>query len=89
MVRDDQLVLDALIAFRVPDEGIHPYWYLFQEIDLKEMILARPQQRAFLARYGRQDFYEKRSIPELRAAVHALSEVVNQENELSRLQEDR
>ncbi len=84
---DVDKVLDALIAFRA-DCGIHPFWHLFQEIDLREMVLSRPKQRAFLARYGRQDFHSQRSIPELTAAVRALSEVVQQENELSRLQED-
>jgi hypothetical protein len=84
---DPEMVLDHLLAFRTED-GVHPFWHLFQTIDLKEMVLSRPKQRAFLARYGRQDFYERHSIPELVAAVRALSEVVEQENELSRLQED-
>jgi hypothetical protein len=83
-------VLDSLIgsAFRIADEGVHPFWHLFQDIDLREMILSRPKQRAFLARYGRQDFFVEHPIPVLVAAVRALSEVVQQENEASRLQEN-
>ncbi len=60
------------------------------EIDIRQNVLARAKQRAYLARYGRQDLYRLReSIVELDRAVLSLSEVVNKENELSRAQEDR
>lgn len=57
---------------------------------MREQILARPKQRAYLARYGRQDYFAARDmpIPDIEAAVRAISSVVEQENELSRLKED-
>jgi hypothetical protein len=58
------------------------------ELDIKENILVRVRQRAYLARYGRQDMFARRSLVELNRAVSALSEVVQKENELSRAQED-
>lgn len=68
---------------------LDPTWHLRLEIDLREQILSRPKQRAYLARYGRQDFWKDGlTVISLNAAVRAVSEVVEKENELSRLQED-
>lgn len=82
-------MLDRLVAFRITDEGIHPFWHLHQNIDLRSNVLARPGQRAFLARYGRQDFYETRTLVELETAVHEISEIIGRENELNRQAEDK
>lgn len=83
------MVLDTLIAYRVMDEGIHPFWHLIAKIDLRENLLLRNKQKAYLARYGRQDFFASRGIVELNSAVRAISEVVQQENEMSRISEER
>jgi hypothetical protein len=44
-----------------------------------------------LARYGRQDYFawEDREIQELDAASEALRDVIEHENELSRMEEER
>lgn len=81
-------VLDTLVAFRV-DGGIHPFWHLTQDFDLRRVVLERPRQRAFLARYGRQDFFAERNVVELERAVRELSEIISRENEMSRTSEDR
>jgi hypothetical protein len=73
----------------VPDEGMHPFWHLAVEMDLKERIANRKVQRAYLARYGRQDFFDyTRTTPEQDAAMKAISQIVKQENEFSRMSED-
>lgn len=78
------------MLFRLPDgEGISPIWHLQTEINLREHILDRPRQRAYLARYGRQDFFQDRTVLELEGAVRAVAAIVNEENELNRVQEDR
>lgn len=68
---------------------MNPIWHLQAELDLRENILDRPKQRAYLARYGRQDFFQDRTILELEAAVKAIAEIVSHENELNRVQEDK
>lgn len=52
-------------------------------------MLARPGQRAFLARYGRQDFFAERTIVELERAVKEIADIVKEENELNRQTEDK
>jgi len=66
-------------------------WFLRVEIDLKDAMLERPRQRAYLARYGRADVLFRRDLPivELNRAVRQVGEVVKKENELSRVTEDR
>lgn len=81
--------MDRLVAFRIVDEGIHPSWHLHQDVDLRRNVLARPGQRAFLARYGRQDFFEERTIVELETAMREIAEIVERENELNRQVEDK
>lgn len=68
---------------------MNPIWHLQAELELREIILDRPKQRAYLARYGRQDFFQERTIPELEAAVKAVAAIVSEENELNRVQEDK
>ncbi len=71
--------------------GIHPAWHVVtdSEIDLRERVLSRPRQRAYLARYGRQDYFRHdMTIPELDAAVRNVSDVVSRENEASSIGED-
>jgi len=80
--------LKRLVGFRV-DEGIHPFWHLAQDIDLRESVLARPVQRAFLARYGRQDYFAQRTLVEIESAVREISSLVRKEDELSRHTEER
>lgn len=82
-------MLDRLISFRVLDEGIHPFWHLCQDVDLRRNVLARPGQRAFLARYGRQDFFAERTLNEIETAVREIVEIVECENELNRTVEDK
>jgi hypothetical protein len=81
-------MMDRLVDFRDPDEGIHPFWHLGQKIDLKAKILARADQRAYLARYGRQDFFADRTIVEIESAVRAISALVGEENALSKAAEN-
>lgn len=86
---DLDATLDRLVAFRVPGTGIHPAWHATVEIDLRERILLRPQQRAYLARYARQDMWRADvSIPEIDLAVRKVSAVVSQENEVTSLGEN-
>ena len=80
--------MKRLVAFRMVDEGIHPFWHLSQDVDLRENVLARPSQRAFLARYGRQDFFVPRTLVEIETAVREVAEIIERENELSRHHED-
>lgn len=82
-------MLNTLVGFRMDDEGVNPIWHLQAELDLRDIILDRPKQRAYLARYGRQDFFQDRTILELEAAVKAVAEIVSHENELNRVQEDK
>lgn len=82
-------MLDRLVSFRIVDEGIHPFWHLHQDVDLRRNVLARPGQRAFLARYGRQDFFAERTIVELESAVKEIADIVERENELNRTAEDK
>lgn len=66
-----------------------PYWHLRVDLNLRERVLARKEQRAYLARYGRQDMFRRDlSVLDLDAAVAAVSKIVEKENELSRASED-
>jgi hypothetical protein len=88
-VLDYDAMMNRLVQFRVGEDGIHPTWHLQAAMNLKESIAMRAQQRAYLARYGRQDYFDQScSLPELDEAVRAISAVVRQENELSRMTED-
>ena len=67
---------------------VHPYWHLEAHIDLEAMMLQRPEQRAYLARYGRQAYFDTgRSIPEIEEAVAAIASVVRAENALNSTKE--
>ena len=79
------MVLKVLCPLRAS-----PDWHMRADIDLRENILQRSKQRAYLARYGRQNFFEHGlSILDLNRAVRELSAVVERENELSRMKEDQ
>lgn len=69
-------------------EGVNPIAHLLDLVDLRENVLSRPKQRAYLARYGRQDFFEDRTIVELNRATRAISEVVTEENDANQRAEN-
>lgn len=84
---DEQL--ERLIAFRIPEEGIHPTWHLKVDWLDRDVLARRVRQRAYLARYGRANVFEcDATIPEIEAAVRAISEIVQNENSLTRMTED-
>jgi hypothetical protein len=69
----------------VRGEGSHPFWHLVTEIDLRERIRTRREQKAYLARAGKVDFFNRDvSVVELDAAVWAISKMVERDNEASR-----
>ncbi len=78
---------ELIEAWHIPGDG----WHLSFHVDWKEIARVRLSQRAYLARYGRQDMnaWRYRPIPELVAAVIAIRDIVRQENALSRAGEDR
>jgi hypothetical protein len=82
-------MLDGLMRFRT-GEGVHPFWHLEVEIDLGRNINDRVEQRAYLARYARQEFFDKtRSIPEIEEAMRAINKIVSEENATSSARENR
>lgn len=94
MIEDERLidweaVLSTLMV--VPDGGAAgAIWHLSIDIDLRERILARSTQKAYLARYGRIPWHawEGRTVADIAQAMKAISALVEQENEASAL-EDR
>ncbi len=69
-----------LLAF-FTESAFDACWHLFFEIDLKERIKIRAQQKAFLARYGRIPWHawEGRTVLELNATMRAIGEVIERE----------
>ncbi len=89
--------MDALVAFRVSGVEVDgavigllaPHWYLDDPIKLLGLPERRVRQRAYLARYGRQDFFDQtRMVIDLDAATRAISQIVSEESALSRMGED-
>lgn len=95
MIEDERLidweaVLGVLMV--VPDGGAAgAVWHLGIEIDLRERILSRPEQKAYLARYGRIPWHawEGRTVAELAQAINAVSKVVERENAADEQMENR
>lgn len=59
----------------------HPYWHLEAQVDLRERLAVRRQQRAYLARYGRLSLTDDQvTVQELDAYVRAISAIVREEN---------
>lgn len=62
------------------------FWHLLVEFDPVEELRRRTKQKAYLARYGRQDWFawEDREVSELDEAVRAIGDIVEAENESNR-----
>lgn len=95
MIEDERLidweaVLGVLMV--VPDGGpAGAVWHLQIEIDLRERILSRPEQKAYLARYARIPWHAwaGRSVAEMTQAINAVSKVVERENAADEAMENR
>lgn len=69
------LAIDRLVKKELRSwDGIWPYWHLLAAIDFRGHVLDRPKQRAFLARYARQDMSEDLPVPELDLRVSLIAE---------------
>jgi len=57
-------------------------WHTQSLINGREILQLRPKQRAYLARYGRQDMlvWKTRPIPELNEAVRLVAEFIEKES---------
>jgi len=71
-----------------------PFWHIAVAVFMdtpKERLAIRRKQKAFLARYARADMNGWANIPitALNEQVRAISELLQQETELARANEDR
>lgn len=86
-------MLDDRLARLVPHVGLScdAYWDHVVRIDPGEHLRMRVRQKAYLARYGRQSVlqWEGREVAELNEHFAAMSEIIREENALSRGSEDR
>lgn len=67
------------------------YWDQMIRINPTELLSVRTKQKAYLARYGRESFFawEDRETRELNETFAAISDLIKNENEFSRSQEER
>lgn len=96
MIEDERLidwdaVLDVLMVVQDDGGAAGAVWHLGVEIDLRDRILSRAEQKAYLARYGRIPWHawEGRTVAELAEAINAVSKVVERENAADEAMENR
>ena len=81
---DPDEVSDSLKILNTGSSGtwFDACWPLLVQIDPEAMLRARTQQKAYLARYGRQSWYawEDREVADLEEAFSAIAEIVADEN---------
>lgn len=67
------------------------WWHLVVPFDWRGLLNLRAKQKAYLARYARQDMirWASRPVTEIAAAVRAVSEIVHEENAFVSVTEDR
>lgn len=77
-------------AYPTIGSGSAAVWDKLVELDPKERLKARLEQKVYLARYARQDVYgwEHRDVTELGEYYGALSELMKEENALARAKEN-
>lgn len=66
----------------VVDAQYGALWFFFIELDLRERVVLRWQQKMTLGRYGRQplSWWEGRPVTEIDRAMHALNAVIERED---------
>ena len=69
---------------------VDAFWHLLVEFDPAHMLRERAKQKAYLARYGRQDWYawEHRDVTDIDEAFREVCEIVRRENERAPSAED-
>lgn len=95
MIEDERLIdWEAVLGVLMvaPDGGpAGAVWHLGLEVDIRERIVSRAEQKAYLARYARVPWHawEGRSVVEIGRAINAVSKVVERENAADEAMENR
>lgn len=81
---DPEVIEESLKILYLGTTGTYcdAYWPYLIEIDWEEILRQRTEQKAYLMRYGRQDWFswEHREVRELKEACDALNEIMKEEN---------
>jgi len=82
---DPDVVKESLKVLYVGMTGtyVDAFWHLLTDIDPIKALKWRAEQKAYLARYGRQSWFawEHRDVTELEEAYQTLAEIVKKEND--------
>lgn len=71
------------LYFGTSGTWLDAFWHLLVDLDPEERLRLRTKQKAYLARYGKQDWFawEHRETTELDDACREINEIVTGENE--------
>lgn len=83
--------LQKLLVASGSGSPVSAFWHLTSTHDAAEVLDMRWQQKAYLARYGRQSMlqWENEPVTKLNRATRAIGDLIREEGAMDRSMEDR